>query len=37
MTEGRQEGGQNMSRIKFFARIDLCPEFKTLDNLYARR
>jgi hypothetical protein len=33
---GRPEG-MNGSRIKFFARIRLCLEFKTLGNLYTRR
>jgi hypothetical protein len=29
--------GVNGSRIKFFLRISVCSEIKTLDNLYVRR
>jgi hypothetical protein len=29
-------GGVNGSRIKFFIRINLCLEFKTLRNLWIR-
>jgi hypothetical protein len=38
-TKGAIEGGGgvNGSRIKFFSRIGLCPEFKTLGNFYHRR
>jgi hypothetical protein len=37
-TEGATKGGRgvNGSRIKFFARIGLCPEFKSPGNLCAR-
>jgi hypothetical protein len=34
---GTTRGGVNGSEIKFFARIGLCPKFKTLDNHYTRR
>jgi hypothetical protein len=34
---GGNQRGVNGSRINFFARIGLCTEFKTPDNLYARR
>jgi hypothetical protein len=30
-------GSVNGSRIKFFARIDLCPKFKTPSNICAIR
>jgi hypothetical protein len=38
-TDGATGGGGvvNGSRIKLFARMGLCPEFKTRDNLCARR